>query len=282
MGTGRFVAPKTLEVRLNSGGVRVLHADKVFVNVGTHGTIPDVSGLEASGPLTSIEALEFDHVPPHLVVLGGGYVGLEFSQAYRRFGSRVTIIEHGPRLLSQEDPDISSEVQRMLSAEGIECLVGAQTLRVHGRSGKDVTVLARTAGGEQRIEGSDMLVAVGRTPNTSGIGLEQAGVELDARGYVRVNDRLETTAPDVWAIGECAGTPHFTHASVDDFRIIKDNLAGGNRRSEERLIPFCLFTDPPLARVGMTEGEARERRIAVRLAKVPMSAVLRTHTTGET
>ena len=199
MGTGRFVAPKTLEVRLNGGGARVLYADKVFVNVGTHGTIPDVPGLEASGPLTSIEALEFDHVPPHLVVLGGGYVGLEFSQAYRRFGSRVTIIEHGPRLLSQEDPDISSEVQRILSAEGIECLVGAQTLRVHGRSGKDVTVLARTAGGEQRIEGSDMLVAVGRTPNTSGIGLEQAGVELDARGYVRVNDRLETTAPDVWA-----------------------------------------------------------------------------------
>ena len=275
MGTGRFVASKTLEVGLNGGGARVLHADKVFVNVGTHGTIPDVPGLEASGPVTSIEALEFDHVPPHLLVLGGGYVGLEFSQAYRRFGSRVTIIQHGPQLLSQEDPDISSEVQRILSAEGIECLVGAQTLRVHGRSGKDVTVLVRTAAGEQRIEGSDILVAVGRTPNTIGIGLEQVGVELDARGYVRVNDRLETTAPGVWAIGECAGTPHFTHASVDDFRIIKDNLAGGNRSTRDRLIPYCVFTDPPLAHVGLSERDAHRQGVATRVAKLPMSDVLR-------
>jgi pyruvate/2-oxoglutarate dehydrogenase complex dihydrolipoamide dehydrogenase (E3) component len=262
-------------VRLNGGGARVLYADKVFVNVGTHGTIPDVPGLEASGPLTSIEALEFDHVPPHLVVLGGGYVGLEFSQAYRRFGSRVTIIQHGPQLLSQEDPDISSEVQRILSAEGIECLVAAQTLRVHGRSGKDVTVLVRTAAGEQRIEGSDILVAVGRTPNTTGIGLEQAGVELDARGYVRVNDQLETTAPDVWAIGECAGTPHFTHASVDDSRIIKDNLAGGNRNTRDRLIPYCVFTDPPLAHVGLSERDAHRQSVATRVAKLPMGDVLR-------
>src|SRR5262245_1430478 len=194
IGTGRYVAAKTLGERLNGGGARGPRADKVFVNVGTHGTIPNLPGLEASGPLTSIEALEFDHVPPHLIVLGGGYVGLEFSQAYRRFGSRVTIIQHGPQLLSHEDPDISSEVERILSAEGIECLVGAETLRVRGRSGQDVTVLARTAAGEQRIEGSDILVAVGRTPNTTGIGLETAGVELDARGYVRVNDQLETTA----------------------------------------------------------------------------------------
>src|SRR5262252_2864224 len=154
MGTGRFVGPKSLEVHLNDGGTRILHGDKLFVNVGTHGTIPDVPGLEASGPLTSIEALEVDHVPPHLVVLGGGYVGLEFSQAYRRFGSRVTIIQDGPQLLGREDPDISSEVLQVLLSEGIECLVGAQTLRVHGRSGKDVTILARTAAGQQRLEGS--------------------------------------------------------------------------------------------------------------------------------
>src|SRR5262245_22380793 len=211
----------------------------------------------------------------HLVVLGGGYVGLEFSQAYRRFGSRVTIIQQGPQLLSQEDPDISSEVQRILSTEGIECLLGAQTLRVHGRSGKDVTVLARTAAGEQRIEGSDILVAVGRTPNTTGIGLETAGVELDARGYVRVNDQLETTAPDVWAIGECAGTPHFTHASVDDFRIIKDNLAGGNRNTRDRLIPYCMFTDPPLAHVGLSERDAHRQGVAAVVAKPSMGGVLR-------
>src|SRR5262249_14143889 len=256
--------------------------DKAFVNVGTHATIPDIPGLEASGPLTSIEALEFDHVPPHLVVLGGGYVGLEFSQAYRRFGSRVTIVQRDPQLLSQEDPDISREVQQILSAEGIECHVGAQTLGVHGRSGKGVTVLARTAAGEQKIEGSDILVAVGRTPNTAGIGLETAGVDLDARGYVKVSDRLETTAPDVWAMGECAGSPQFTHVAVDDFRVIRDNLAGGHRPTRDRLIPFCLFTDPQLPRVGLNEREAKSRGIDVRVATLPMSAVLRTATTGET
>ena len=274
MGTGRFVARNTLAVRLNDGGTRVLHADKVFVNVGTHGTIPNVPGLKACGPLTSIEALELDRVPPHLIVLGGGYVSLEFSQAYRRFGSRVTIIQHGPQLLKQEDPDISSEVERILSAEGIECLIEAQPLRVHGRSGKEVTVLVRTAAGDQRIEGSDILVAVGRTPNTSGIGLEQAGVELDARGYVRVNDRLETTAADVWAIGECAGTPHFTHASVDDFRVIQDNLAGGSRSTRGRLIPYCVFTDPPLAHVGLNERDAHRHGVAIRVAKLHMSDML--------
>jgi pyruvate/2-oxoglutarate dehydrogenase complex dihydrolipoamide dehydrogenase (E3) component len=280
MGSGRFIAPKTLEVRLNDGGTPVLTADQVFLNVGTHATIPDIPGLEAASPLTNIEALELDHVPPHLIVLGGGYVGLEFSQAYCLFGSRLTIIQDGPQLLSQEDPDISSEVQRILSAEGIECLVGAQTLRVHGRSGQGVTALVRTAAGEQRIEGSDILVAVGRTPNTTGIGLEQAGVELDTRGYVRVNDRLETTAPGVWVIGECAGTPHFTHASVDDFRIIKDNLAGGNRNTRDRLIPYCVFSDPPLAHVGLSERDAHRQDVATRVAKLPMSDVLRVQAVG--
>src|SRR5439155_10274777 len=275
MGSGRFVAPKTLEVRLNDGGTRVLTADQIFLNLGTHATIPDVPGLVAASPLTNIEALELDHVPPHLIVLGGGYVGLEFAQAYRRFGSRVTIIQQGSQLLSQEDPDVSEELHRILSDEGITSLVSAQTLRVQGRSGKDVTVSVRTAAGEQRIEGSDLLVAVGRTPNTTGIGLEQAGVELDARGYVRVNDQLETTAPDVWAIGECAGTPHFTHASVDDFRIIKDNLAGGNRNTRDRLIPYCVFTDPPLAHVGLSERDAHRQSVATRVAKLPMSDVLR-------
>src|SRR3989441_1120471 len=168
-----------------------------------------------------------------------GYVGLEFGQAYRRFGSRVTIIEHGSQLLSREDPDVSEEMQRILSAEGVECLVAAQTLHVHGRSGKDVTVTVCTAAGEQRIEGSDILVAAGRTPNTAGIGLEEAGGEVDARGYGRANKRLETSAPDVWAIGECAGSPHFTHASVDDFRIIMDNLARGKRNTRPRPSPRC-------------------------------------------
>ena len=172
-------------------------------------------------------------------------------------------------------------ISDILSAEAIECLVEAQTLGVHGRSGKDVTVLVRTAAGEQRIEGSDLLVAVGRTPNTAGIGLEQAGVELDGRGYVRVNDRLETSAPDVWAIGECAGSPHFTHVSVDDFQIIRDNFAGGSRSTRDRLIPYCLFTDPPLAHIGLSEGDARRQGVAARVAKLPMSAVLRVQAVGE-
>ena len=281
MGSGRFVAPKTLEVHLNDGGTRVLTGDQIFLNVGTHPTIPDVPGLQAASPLTNIEALELDYVPPHLIVLGGGYVGLEFAQAYRRFGSRVTIIQQASQLLSQEAPDVSAEIQRILSDEGIECLVSAQTLRVQGRSGKDVTVTVRRGAGEQRIEGSDLLVAVGRTPNTAGIGLEQAGVELDGRGYLRVNDRLETSAPDVLAIGECAGSPHFTHASVDDFQIIRDNLAGGKRSTRDRLVPYCVFTDPPLAHVGFSEVGARRDGVNARVAKLPMSAVLRVQAIGE-
>src|SRR5437016_3273421 len=281
MGSGRFVAPKTLEVRLNDGGTRVLTADQIFLNLGTHATIPDVPGLQAASPLTNIEALELDHVPPHLIVLGGGYVGLEIGQAYRRFGSRVTIIQRGSQLLSQEDRDVSEEMQRILSDEGIESLVSAQALRVDGRSGKDVTLTMRTPAGTQRIEGSDILAAVGRTPNTAGIGLEEAGVELDTRGYVRVNERLQTSATDVWAIGECAGSPHFTHASVDDFQIVRDNLAGGTRSTRDRLIPYCLFTDPPLAHVGLSEGEARRRGVSARVAKLPMGAVLRVQAIGE-
>ena len=281
MGSGRFVAPKTLEVRLNDGGTRLLAGDKVFLNVGTHATIPDIPGLQAANPVTNIEALEFDHVPPHLIVLGGGYVGLEFAQAYRRFGSRVTIIQNGPQLLNQEDPDVAQEMQRILGNEGIACLTSAQTVRVDGRSGKDVSVLVRTAGGEQRIEGSDLLVAVGRTPNTAGIGLEQVGVELDARGYIRVNDRLETSTPDVWAIGECAGSPQFTHVSADDFQIIRANLAGGARSTRDRLVPYCVFTDPPLAHVGLSEGDAARQGLSARVAKLPMSGVLRVQATGE-
>ena len=226
--------------------------------------------------------LELDRLPEHLVVLGGGYVGLEFAQAYRRFGSRVTVIEHGPQLLDREDPDVAAEIRRILGGEGIEVLLAADVLQVEGRSGEGVRLRVRAAGGEQTIAGSDILVATGRTPNTAGIGLELAGVELDARGYVKVNDRLETTAPDVWAIGECAGSPQFTHVSEDDFRIIRDNLAGGSRSTRDRLIPYCLFTDPPLARVGLNEREARQRGIAVRVATLPMTEVLRTRTTGET
>jgi pyruvate/2-oxoglutarate dehydrogenase complex dihydrolipoamide dehydrogenase (E3) component len=282
MGSGRFVAPRTIEVRLNDGGTRLPRSAQVFVNVGSHAAIPNVPGLEAARPLTHIEALEIDSLPSHLIVLGGGYTGLELAQAYRRFGSQVTVIEPGPRLMSREDPDTAAGMQRILSDEGIEILLSAPPVRVDGRSGEAVTVTVRTASGERKIEASDILVATGRVPNTAGIGLEEAGIETDARGYIRVNDRLETSAAGVWAIGECAGSPQFTHVSVDDFRIIRDNLAGGSRGTKDRLIPYCVFTDPPLAHVGLSESEARRRGIPVRVATLPMSNVLRTEATDET
>jgi pyruvate/2-oxoglutarate dehydrogenase complex dihydrolipoamide dehydrogenase (E3) component len=268
-------------VGLNDGGTRLLAGDQVFLNVGTHAAIPSVPGLLEARPLTKIEALELDYLPPHLIVVGGGYVGLELGQAYRRFGGRVTVIEHGPQLLSREDPDVSDEMQRILSDEGMQFVVASQTLRVHGRSGENVTVVGRTTSGEEEIEGSDILVAAGRIPNTAGIGLEEAGVELDGRGYVRVNERLETSASDVWAIGECAGSPQFTHVSIDDFRIIRDNLAGGRRSTRDRLVPYCMFTDPQLAHVGLSEGDAQRQGVTARVARLPMTAVLRTETTDE-
>ena len=281
MGSGRFVAPKTLEVRLNDGGTRTLTGEQVFLNVGTHAAIPNVPGLEATLPLTHIEALELDHLPSHLIVIGGGYAGLEFAQAYRRFGSNVTVIEAGPQLMGREDIDVSHEIRRILSDEGIEVLVEAQLLKAQGRSGDKVSLGIRTPSGERTIEGSDILVAAGRIPNTAGIGLDEIGVELNERGYIRVNERLETSAPRVWAMGECAGSPQFTHISEDDFRIVRDNLAGGSRSTRDRLVPYCMFTDPPLAHVGLSEGEAERQGIITRVARLPMGDVLRAQATGE-
>ncbi len=282
MGTGRFVAPKTIEVSLNDGGTRVLTGDRVVLNLGTHAMIPKIPGLAAAKPLTNVEALELDRLPDHLVVIGGGYVGLELAQAYRRFGSRVTIIEVGPQLAGREDSDVAAAILEMLRDEGIVVHLGAQVLGMQGRSGSSVSLQMLTPSGDQTIEGSDILVATGRTPNTDGIGLDLAGVTLDARGYVAVNDRLETSAPDVWAVGECAGSPQFTHVSFDNFRIVHANLAGGDRIRRNRLVPYCMFTDPPLARVGLSDGEAQRQGIAVRVAKLPIVAVLRSRTISET
>ncbi len=282
MGTGRFIAPKTIEVSLNDGGTRVLTGDRVALNLGTHATIPDIPGLAAAKPLTNIEALELDRLPDHLVVIGGGYVGLELAQAYRRFGSRVSIIEAGPQLAGREDSDVAAAILEMLRDEEIVVHLEAKVLGVQGRSGETVSLQMRTPSGDQTIEGSDILVAVGRTPNTSGIGLDLAGVAVDTRGYIAVNHRLETSASNVWAVGECAGSPQFTHVSFDDFRIIRDNLAGGDRTTRNRLVPYCMFTDPPLARVGLSEREAQRQGIAVRVAKLPIVAVLRSRTISET
>ncbi|MGE8158750.1 mercuric reductase [Paraburkholderia sp. NPDC080076] len=282
MGSGRFIAPKTLKVQLDNGETRTLSGDQIVVNVGSHAAIPDVPGLNAAQPLTHIGALDLDYTPAHLIVFGGGYTGIEMAQAYRRFGSRVTIVEHGQQLMGREDADVADEMSRVLSGEGIDLVLGAETLKVDGQSGKHVGITVRTAAGEQTIEGSDILVATGRIPNTAGIGLDKAGIALDERGYIRVNDRLQASAPGVWAIGEVAGSPQFTHVSVDDFRIVRDNLAGGHRSTRDRLVPYTMFSDPPLAHVGLSEREAQKKGIAVRVAKLPMSNVLRTEATDET
>lgn len=281
LGSGGFTAPKTLEVRLNEGGTRVLTADKVFLNIGTHSAIPNIPGLATAKPLTHIDILEIDYAPAHLIILGGGYVGLEFAQAYRRFGSRVTVIDSFPQIIGREDADSAEAIAQILSDEGIRILTSTNLVKVEGQSGKAVTLTLRGAAGDEKLEASDILVATGRVPNTAGIGLETAGVALDDRGYIRVNERLETSAPNVWALGECAGSPQFTHVSVDDFRIVRDNLAGGHRSTTDRLIPSCIFTDPPLAHVGLRERDAQRQGIPVRIAKMPTAAVVRTHTTGE-
>lgn len=282
MGSGRFVGPKTIKVDLAVGGTRLLTGNEIVVNVGSHAAIPDIPGLKTARALTHIEALELDYLPSHLIVLGGGYVGIEMAQAYRRFGSRVTIIEPGRQLMRREDADVAEEILQILRGEGIEILVNAKPVSVKGRSGEAVAVTVRTPGRDQKIDGSDLLVAVGRVANTDGIGLVEAGIELDARGFIRVDERLKTTSAGVWAIGECAGSPQFTHVSVDDFRIVRDNMEGGNRTTGDRLVPYVMFTDPPLARVGLSEGEARLQGIPVRVAKLPMSNVLRTEATDET
>jgi len=281
LGEARFVAPKTVDVKMQNGGMRRIAGDHVFLNVGTRATIPDVPGLRSANPLTHIEALELDRVPQHLLVLGGGFVGLEMAQAMRRFGSEVTILQMSAQLVDREDSDVAAELLSLFEDEGAKVILNAELLEVEGLSGRQVKARLRTPQGERVIEASHLLAATGRAPNTQGLGLENTGVDLDARGYIRVNERLQTTAPAIWAMGDCAGSPHFTHVSFDDFRIVRDNLNGGDRTSHGRLVPFCLFTDPELARVGLSETEARDRGIPYRLTKIPIAAVLRTQTLSE-
>ena len=281
-GEARFVAPKTVDVHLNEGGRRMITGDRVFLDLGSRSVIPDIPGLEAAKPMTHVEALDLDRLPEHVIVLGGGYVGLELAQALRRFGSEVTLIERSSQIAAAEDPDVAQALLENFTSEGIEVLLDTRVKEVRGLSGQKVRVVVEDSHGQHEIEGTDLLVATGRTPNTQGIGLETAGVELDARGYIKVNDRLETSAASVWAMGDCAGSPQFTHVAFDDFRVVRDNQNGGCRTTRDRLIPFCMFTDPELARVGLNESEAKRRGIAYRLAKMPMAAVLRAVALGET
>jgi pyruvate/2-oxoglutarate dehydrogenase complex dihydrolipoamide dehydrogenase (E3) component len=281
MGSGRFVGPKTIEVALNHGGTRRVSGSEIVINVGSHAAMPEIPGLPEAQALTHIEALELDEVPSHLIVLGGGYVGVELAQAYRRFGSSVTIVEPGPRIMGREDADVTETVGQVLIGEGIDILQGAQPRRVDGLNGGSVSVTLRTEAGERLIEGSHLLVATGRVANTANIGLEEAGIAVTAAGFIQVDKGLRTTAPGVWALGECAGSPQFTHVSVDDFRIVRDNMAGARRTTDDRLIPQVVFTDPPMARVGLSETEAQRQRVPVRVGKLPMRKVLRTLATEE-
>jgi pyruvate/2-oxoglutarate dehydrogenase complex dihydrolipoamide dehydrogenase (E3) component len=280
-GDGTFVAPRTVHVSLRDGGERTLTADRVFVDLGTHAAIPDLPGLREAKPMTHIEALDLQRRPEHLIVLGGGYVGLELSQVLRRLGSRVTLIERSSQVASNEDADVSQAILQLFRDEGIDVLLGTQVLRVNGLSGDNVTLQLQSGNGVRTVEGSDILVAIGRTPNTTGIGLDKAGIEVTEKGHIRVNDLLETTAPNVWAMGECAGSPYFTHVSEDDSNIILENLNGGHRSTVGRLVPYCVFIDPELARIGLNESQARERSVAYRAASVPFDSAWRAWTISE-
>jgi pyruvate/2-oxoglutarate dehydrogenase complex dihydrolipoamide dehydrogenase (E3) component len=282
MGHGKFIGPRTIEIVLNDGGTRTLRGKNVIISTGSRSTLPAISGLWEAAPLTHVEALELDRVPQHLILIGGGYIGLELAQAFRRFGSQVTIVERNATLIHREDTDVTAAMTELFTEEGIEISTGTVVERVVGTSGQGVKLECRRDGVNLVIEGTDLLVAAGRTPNTDGIGLDMAGIELNNRGNVRVNERLQTTAEGVWAVGDCAGSPYFTHIAFDDFRVVRDNLAGVQRVTTGRLVPFCLFTDPELARVGLSEREAQQRGIRYRQFKIPMIAVLRTRTLSET
>jgi pyruvate/2-oxoglutarate dehydrogenase complex dihydrolipoamide dehydrogenase (E3) component len=282
MASGRFVGPKMLEATLPDGTKRLLRGTSVVIGTGTHAAIDATPGLAEAEPMTHVEALELDVVPEHLIVLGGGYAGLEFAQAMRRFGSKVTVVDRNERLLHREDADITDGIQGLFHDEGIDLILKAEVKSISGRSGQSVSLTLLQNGEERTLEGSHLLVATGRIPNTKDIGLELAGVELTDRGYIKVNERLETSAAGVWAVGEVAGSPQFTHISEDDFRVVRDNMLGGNHVTTGRQVPFCLFTAPEFARIGLSETEAKVQGIAYRLFKVPMAAVLRARSLMET
>lgn len=287
LGEGRFTAPKTLHVDCADGTTRVLTADTVVLSTGSRATIDPIPGLREAAPLTHIEMLETGQLPSHLIILGGGYIGLEFAQAMRRLGSAVTVVERNPRVLHHEDEDVSALLTTLLEREGVTFLTSTTVESVSGTSGTEVTLHANQSEGQSKapitLTGSHLLVAAGRTPNTHEIGLDLLGVSLTSSGHIQVDKLLRTSAKDIFAVGDCAGSPHFTHIAFDDYRIVRDQLTQGKYRSTTaRQVPFCLFTDPEFARIGLNESVARNQGIPYRLARLPMIAVLRTRTMGET
>jgi pyruvate/2-oxoglutarate dehydrogenase complex dihydrolipoamide dehydrogenase (E3) component len=282
LGNAHFIGPKLLDVSMPDGTKRHVTGEKIVIGTGTHASVEAIPGLAAANPLTHIEALELDELPAHFLILGGGYIGLEFAQAMRRLGSKVSVLDRNNRLLKREDPDISEALQTLFHDEGVEIILNSTVENVSGTSGKSVTLTYKQNGETKTIDGTHILVATGRTPNTTDLGLEHTGVELDARGFIKVNEKLETTAEGIWANGEVAGQPQFTHIAFDDFRILRDNFAGGDRVTTGRLVPYALFTDPEVAHVGLSETKAKAKGIAYRLFKIPMAADLRTRTLSET
>jgi pyruvate/2-oxoglutarate dehydrogenase complex dihydrolipoamide dehydrogenase (E3) component len=276
-GEARFVAANRVRV-----GSEEFEAPKIFINVGGRSTVPDWPGIHDVPHLTNTSMMAVDFVPEHLVVIGGSYIGLEFAQMYRRFGSRVTVIEAAPRLIAREDAEVSAEVRAILEREGVAIHVGVKNIAL-AREGQGVRVAFDGEGGPQAIAGSHLLLAVGRRPNTDDLGLEAAGIAVDTRGYVVVDDELRTNVPGVWALGDVNGKGAFTHTSYNDFEIVSANLLdGGQRRVSDRIATYGLFIDPPLGRIGMSEAEVRASGRAALVATLPMTRVGRARERGET
>ncbi len=281
MGSAQFSGPKTVDVALNAGGSRQLTADLIFINAGARPARP--IGLENIPTLTSTTIMELDTVPSHLLVIGGGYIGLEFGQMFRRFGSMVTIIQRGSKLLAREDADVADEVAKILREDGIELLLDTSPLHAEQATTGQITLTVKTSSGERQLNGSHVLVAAGRTPNSDRLNLSAAGIATDKGGFITVNDRLETNVPGIYALGDVKGGPAFTHISYDDFRIIRTNLIEkGRATTNKRLVPYTVFIDPQLGRVGLTEDEARAQGLNIKVAKLPMTSVARALELDET
>jgi len=281
-GDASFAGARTVRVRRREGGERFLRSPWTFINTGTRPSIPRVEGIDRVPILDNASIMELQTLPEHLLIIGGGYVGLEFGQMFRRFGSEVTIVHRGRHLLSREDPDVAEGVAEILREDGIELRLEATPVRVSGGNGK-IRLAVQSAGGEQTLEGTHLLVATGRSPDVSPLDPAAAGLRVSGNGFIEVNERLETGVPGIWALGDVKGGPAFTHVSYDDFRILRTNLLeGGTATTRERLVPYTVFIDPQLGRVGMTETEARERGIPHRVAKLPMAHVARAIEMGET
>ena len=284
-GNARFTGPKSIYVKKRDGGELNLTADKIFIDTGARTTPPSIAGFDAIRSLPNIldnaSIMELDQLPEHLLILGGGYIGVEFSQMFRRFGSRVTIVQAGDQLLAHEDSDMAGEVAKILREDGIDILFNAKTLQLSGDKNK-ITMQVQLDGQQQALEGTHLLVAIGRTPNTEDLDLPAAGIATDDRGFLRVNSRLETNVPGVYGIGDVKGGPAFTHISYDDFRILRDNLIDGkNASTDGRMVPYTVFIDPQLGRIGVTEKEARQNGLKFRIAKMPMTYVARAKEFGE-